>query len=75
MSRMSDFVELLKQHLRDHKDQYIEHNSWNGNTESGFYATDDFDMGKLLAQIDAFTAWFQGPRTEPFDPNVTEESK
>lgn len=51
---MKDIFERLKAHLRDKQKNYVEHNSWNGDTEGGFYDTDDFDFDKLCAEIDAF---------------------
>jgi hypothetical protein len=59
MSIITKFVESLKKHLEENKSKYVEHDSWCGCTESGFYETDDFDMDKLMAEIDEFSKTFK----------------
>lgn len=49
-----DELQALKDHLRQNKENFVFHNSWCGDTEGGFYATDDFDMEKLCKEIDSF---------------------
>jgi hypothetical protein len=43
---------LLKERLRENIENYVEHNSWMGDTERGFYSTDELDFDKLCAEID-----------------------
>lgn len=62
MDTIFKFVEKLKQHLTENKNKYAEHHSWMGDTESGFYDTDEFDMDELLKQIDEFSATFKKDR-------------
>lgn len=45
----------LKEWLRERQSNYVEHSSWNGDTESGFYDLDEFDFEKLCEEIDAFS--------------------
>lgn len=52
----------LKEWLKERKEKYVEHRSWVGDTESGFYSTDEFDMDKLLAEIDAFSEQLKSER-------------
>lgn len=49
-------VELneLKKHLHDNKGNYVDHYSMMGDREGGFYSTDEFDLAKLLSEIDNF---------------------
>lgn len=56
---MKEFIEKLKVHLRAKRSVYVEHNSWNGDTEMGFYETDNFDIEKMMTEIDEFSASFQ----------------
>lgn len=49
----------LKQRLSDNKGNYINHWSMMGNTEGGFYSTDEFDFDNLLKEIDDFSAEFK----------------
>lgn len=62
-SSITKFVEGLKQRLADNKDNYLEHRSMLGDTEGGFYSTDEFEFEKLIAEIDKFSAEFIGPST------------
>lgn len=52
---MKDIFEKLKAHLRKKQSNYLVHNSWLGDTEGGFYSTDEFDFNKLCEEIDAFS--------------------
>lgn len=56
---MKDLIEKLKEHLRNRQEMYVEHHSWCGDTEMGFYSTDDFDIDQLMKEIDVFAASFQ----------------
>lgn len=56
---MKEFINALKKHLVDKKDEYLFHSSMNGSTETGFYSSDDFDMDELLKQIDEFSETFK----------------
>ena len=47
-------LEYLKKFLKRNEAKFNEHHSWLGDTESGFYSTDEFDLEKLFEQIDAF---------------------
>jgi hypothetical protein len=62
MSAMKELIDGLKARLRENRENYIDQNDWNGNTESGFYTTYDFDMNKLMEEIDAFAAEFEEKR-------------
>lgn len=56
---ITEFVAKLKAHLAEKKANYVEHSSWNGDTEGGFYDTDEFDFDKLCVEIDAFSESFK----------------
>lgn len=53
---MKELFDKLKAHLRANKDNYVDHSEWNGSTEGGFYDSDDFDIDKLMEEIDKFAA-------------------
>lgn len=55
---MNTLIKGLKSHLFANKDKYVEHSDWNGSTEAGFYESDDFDIDKLMEEIDKFAAEF-----------------
>ena len=44
----------LRKHLIENKSNYVEHHSWLGDTEGGFYSEDEFSIGKLCDEIDNF---------------------
>lgn len=54
-----DFVKCLKEHLTENQGEFVEHLSWLGDTEGGFYSEDRFDFDKLLAEIDKFSESFK----------------
>ena len=62
---IATFVEQLKQRLADTQGNYNEHHSWCGNTEGGFYDTDEFDFDALLKEIDTFSEEFNGDTETP----------
>lgn len=51
---MKEIFEQLKTWLKERQSNYVDHNSWFGDTESGFHTIDEFDFDKLCAEIDAF---------------------
>ena len=59
MSALKLFIDGLKRHLGENKSNYVEHNSWLGDTESGFYSADEFDFDALLKEIDKFSESFK----------------
>jgi hypothetical protein len=63
MNTIARFVKMLKAHLSDKKDNYLEHDSWLGDTESGFYSQDTFDFDALLKEIDKFSETFKGAQS------------
>ncbi len=52
-------LEALKKWLADRKGNYLDHQSWLGDTEGGFYSQDTFDFEKMLEEIDAFHEQFK----------------
>ncbi len=57
--RRKKILEALKEWLADNKGKYLDHQSWLGDTEGGFYSQDTFDFKKLLEEIDAFHEQFK----------------
>jgi hypothetical protein len=58
---MKKIFELLKERLKENKDNYLHINDWQGDTETGFYTETDFDIEKLWEEIDEFCAeWERG---------------
>ena len=55
---IASFVEKLKARLDQNKGNYLDHNSWIGDTESGFHSEDRFDFDALIKEIDKFSAEF-----------------
>ena len=60
---VSRFVEALKKRLAENKANFVSHHSWCGNTEGGFYDTDEFDFDNLMKEIDEFSAEFKSGKT------------
>lgn len=52
----STLLNELKEWLRERQANYVEHTSMNGDTESGFYDTDEFNFDLLCDEIDKFGA-------------------
>lgn len=48
-------LEKLKQHLREKQANFVDHNSWFGDTEAGYQTIDTFDLDKLMKEIDEFS--------------------
>ncbi len=62
---IAKFVEQLKKRLKDNQGNYVEHNSWNRDTEGGFYDKDEFDFYALLKEIDTFSEEFKSNTETP----------
>lgn len=56
---MKRIFELLKEHLKDNKDNFLEVNDWCGDTVTGFYTETNFDIEKLWEEIDEFCEEFE----------------
>lgn len=66
-----EFAEL-KKHLSEKTEDWLDHNSWNGDTEGGFYTTNEVDLEKLFLCIDEFGAQLRErsalPQSKPAEP-------
>ena len=62
---IAEFIEQLKKRLKDSQGNYLEHHSMCGDTEGGFYDTDEFDFDALLKEIDTFSAEFNSDTKTP----------
>ena len=62
---IAEFVEKLKERLKNNQGNYNEHHSWCGNTEGGFYDTDKFDFDALMKEIDTFSEEFKSNKETP----------
>jgi hypothetical protein len=51
---MKELLDKLKAWLKERQDHYVHVNDWQGDTESGFYSTEEFDFDDLCKQIDEF---------------------
>lgn len=49
-------IQKLKDWLLEKKANYVTHYDMMGDTEGGFYETDEFNFDDLLKEIDAFSA-------------------
>ncbi len=56
---MNELIRKLKEHLKNSQYKYVDHNSWLGDTETGFFTADTFDIDKLMLEIDDFCEEFE----------------
>lgn len=62
---IAEFVEQLKKRLKDNQNNYNQHYSMWGSTDTEFDSKDEFDFDALLKEIDTFSEEFEGNTKTP----------
>lgn len=65
MKTISDVLQALKARLKEREKSFYWVDSWCGNTETGFYDQAEFDMEKLLNEIDQFGEDLRNRKVSP----------